>query len=39
MEKIVTIGGGNGSYTVLNGLKDHDLDITSIVSMLWAIKV
>jgi len=32
-KKIVTIGGGTGSFTVLSGLKKHDLDITAIVSM------
>jgi uncharacterized cofD-like protein len=31
--KIVTIGGGTGSYTVLSGLKKYDLDITAVVSM------
>ncbi|EKE12032.1 MAG: hypothetical protein ACD_14C00037G0002 [uncultured bacterium] len=35
MEKrrIVTIGGGTGSYTLLNGLKKYALDISAIVSM------
>jgi uncharacterized cofD-like protein len=34
MKKIVTIGGGTGSYTVLSGLKQYpDLDITAVVSM------
>jgi uncharacterized cofD-like protein len=32
-KKIVTIGGGTGSYTVLSGLKKYDLDITAVVSM------
>lgn len=32
-KKIVTIGGGTGSFTVLSGLKKYDLDITAIVSM------
>lgn len=32
--KIVTIGGGTGSYTVLSGLKKYkELDLTAIVSM------
>jgi len=33
MKKVVVIGGGTGSYTVLRGLKHYDLDITSVVSM------
>jgi uncharacterized cofD-like protein len=33
MKKVVVIGGGTGSFTVLRGLKRHDIDITSIVSM------
>jgi len=33
MKKVVTIGGGTGSYTVLRGLKDFPLDITAVVSM------
>jgi len=33
MKKIVVIGGGTGSYTVLRGLKRYPLDITAIVSM------
>lgn len=32
MKKIVTIGGGSGSYAVLSGLKDFDLDITAVVT-------
>ncbi len=32
-KKVVTIGGGTGSYTVLSGLKKYNLDITAIVSM------
>lgn len=31
--KVVVIGGGTGTYTVLSGLKNYDLDITAIVSM------
>ena len=34
MKKIVTVGGGTGSYTVLSGLKDiPDISITALVSM------
>ena len=33
MKKVVTIGGGTGSYIVLRGLKEFPLDITAIVSM------
>ncbi len=34
MKKIVTVGGGTGSYTVLLGLKHiPDIDITALVSM------
>jgi len=33
-QKIVTIGGGTGSFTVLSGLKKYDfIDLTAIVSM------
>lgn len=32
-KKIVTIGGGTGSYTVLRGLKEFPFDITAVVSM------
>ena len=32
-KKIVTIGGGNGSFTLLNGLKKYSVDLTAIVSM------
>lgn len=32
-KKVVTIGGGTGSYTVLRGLKEFPLDITAVVSM------
>jgi uncharacterized cofD-like protein len=31
--KIVTIGGGTGHFTLLSGLKEHDVDITAIVAM------
>ncbi|KKW46360.1 MAG: hypothetical protein UY98_C0029G0002 [Candidatus Kaiserbacteria bacterium GW2011_GWA2_58_9] len=33
MKKIVTIGGGTGSYVVLRGLKEFPLDIAAVVSM------
>lgn len=33
MKKIVVIGGGTGTYTVLRGLKDYLVDLTAIVSM------
>ncbi len=33
MKKVVTIGGGTGNFTVLNGLKYFDLDLSAIVSM------
>ena len=33
MRKVVTIGGGTGSYVVLRGLKEYPLDITAVVSM------
>lgn len=32
-KRIVTIGGGTGSYTMLRGLKKYPLDIAAIVSM------
>lgn len=32
-QKIVTIGGGTGSFVVLSGLKHYPTDITAIVSM------
>ncbi len=31
--RIVTIGGGTGSFTVLSGLKQHAVDLTVIVAM------
>lgn len=34
MKKIVTIGGGTGQYTLLRGLKNYDLDLSAIVSVL-----
>jgi uncharacterized cofD-like protein len=33
MKRIVTIGGGTGSYVVLRGLKDFPCEITAVVSM------
>lgn len=33
MKKVVTIGGGTGSFTVLSGLKHYPLDLTAIVTM------
>jgi uncharacterized cofD-like protein len=33
MKKVVTIGGGTGSYVILRGLKMYTLDITAVVSM------
>ena len=32
MKKFVVIGGGTGSYTVLRGLKKHDVAITAVVT-------
>ncbi|MGB6838959.1 MAG: gluconeogenesis factor YvcK family protein [Microgenomates group bacterium] len=32
-KKIVVIGGGTGTYTVLSGLKKHPVDLSAIVSM------
>ena len=33
MKKVVTIGGGTGSFTLLSGLKNYNIDISAIVSM------
>ncbi len=33
MKKVVVIGGGTGSFTVLKGLKEYDIDLTAIVNM------
>lgn len=33
MKRVVTIGGGTGSYVVLRGLKEYPLDITAVISM------
>ncbi|MEK7514384.1 MAG: gluconeogenesis factor YvcK family protein [Patescibacteria group bacterium] len=32
-KKVVVIGGGTGSFTVLRGLKNYPLDITAVVTM------
>ncbi len=32
--KIVTIGGGTGQYTLLRGLRNYDVNITALVSMM-----
>lgn len=33
LKKIVVIGGGTGTYTVLSGLKKYPVDLTAVVSM------
>jgi uncharacterized cofD-like protein len=33
MKKVVTIGGGTGSYVILRGLRMYTLDITAVVTM------
>jgi len=33
MKKVVTIGGGSGSYAMLQGLKEFPLDLTAVVTM------
>lgn len=33
MKRIVVIGGGTGNFTVLKGLREHDFDLSAIVSM------
>lgn len=33
LPKIVVIGGGTGTYTVLSGLRDYPLNLTAIISM------
>lgn len=33
MKKVVTIGGGTGSYVVLRGLKEYPFAITAVISM------
>lgn len=32
-KKVVTLGGGSGSFVLLSGLRDYDYDISAIVSM------
>ncbi len=32
-QKIVVLGGGTGTFTVLSGLKKHDLDLSAVVSI------
>lgn len=32
-KKIVVLGGGTGTFTVLSGLKNHDVDLAAIVSV------
>ncbi len=34
MKKITTVGGGTGHYSLLRGLKNYDLDLTAIVSVV-----
>lgn len=33
MKKVVVMGGGTGNFTVLRGLKKHNVDLSAIVSM------
>lgn len=33
MKKVVTIGGGTGSFTLLSGLKNYPIELSAIVSM------
>ncbi len=33
MKKVVVMGGGTGNFAVLRGLKNHNLDLSAIVSM------
>jgi uncharacterized cofD-like protein len=33
MKRVVVIGGGTGSFTLLSGLKKHDVELTALVSM------
>lgn len=33
MKKVVTIGGGTGSFMLLSGLREYPIDLTAIVSM------
>lgn len=34
MKNVTVLGGGTGSYVVLNGLKDQDFDLSAIVTMM-----
>ena len=34
MQKIVVIGGGTGSYTVLRGLKKYNVELTAVINMM-----
>lgn len=34
MKRVVVIGGGTGTFVVLTGLKEYDLDISAVVSMM-----
>ncbi|MFA6092769.1 MAG: uridine diphosphate-N-acetylglucosamine-binding protein YvcK [Elusimicrobiota bacterium] len=34
MKKVVTLGGGTGHYSILRGLKNYDLDLTAVVSVV-----
>ncbi len=33
MKRIVTIGGGTGSFAILRGLRDHPIEITAVVNI------
>jgi uncharacterized cofD-like protein len=33
LPKIVVLGGGTGSYTILSGLRDYPVDLTAVISM------
>lgn len=33
-KKVLVIGGGTGTYTVLSGLKSYNVDLSVIVSMM-----
>jgi uncharacterized cofD-like protein len=33
-KKVVTIGGGTGSYMLLSGLRDYPIDISAVISMV-----
>lgn len=32
-KRVVVLGGGTGTFTVLSGLKHHDIDVTAVVSV------